>query len=569
MISVLYAKPKKLAGMQSIYVSFPYKAKIVEAIRMIPERFWDGKNKVWELDYKALSELKTLLPKEEFSICGKPIDDSKYGEKKIEKHFTLPKEIKTKLYDFQYKTFNEAMNFDKYLMLLQPGLGKSLCSVAVALKRRELGQIKRCLIVCAVNTIKWNFASEIEKHTGMGSIVLGARQNKKGIWKSGSTQDKLADLETLDGFFIITNIESLRSKEIKEKLKKLIDKGEIGMIIVDECHRLRNPSSQQGKAMLLLAKHIKYFLGLTGTLLVNSPLDAYVPLKCSEGEIANFTQFKSRYCVYGGFSNFSIIGYKHLDELQRKIDKVSIRLLKEDVLDLPPKVYIEEQLEMGKEQSKLYTEVLSNIIENIDNVTLSLDPLGQLIRLRQVTAHTSILSNKINESVKLDRLKEILEDLVGNGEKAVIFSNWTTVTDILFKELRQYNPALITGKVVDREGQKNKFMEDDSCKIIICTIEAAGVGLTLTKANTAIFFDEPWSEATFEQCADRIHRIGTNGSVNIISLLCKNTIDMRVHSIIKRKGALSKGIVDKKLNLKDPSVIRYLVTGEGELDIVR
>lgn len=237
MISILYGQPKKLASPQSIFVSFPYKSKIVDAIRMIPERVWDGRNKVWELDYKALSELKRLLPKEEFSVLGEPIDESKYGEKLITKTYSLPKEIKTKLYDYQYKSFNEAMNFDKYLFLLEAGLGKSIISISVALKRRELNQIKHCLIICAVNTIKTNYAHEIKKHTGLDSIVLGRRRNKKGMWHDGSTADKLKDLEELNEFFIITNIESLRNKEIKEKLKKYIDKDDIGMIVVDEVHR--------------------------------------------------------------------------------------------------------------------------------------------------------------------------------------------------------------------------------------------------------------------------------------------------------------------------------------------
>lgn len=327
-------------------------------------------------------------------------------------------------------------------------------------------------------------------------------------------------------------------------------------------HNCKNPGSQQGKALLLLSKHIKYFLGLTGTMLVNSPLDAYVPLKCCEGEIANLTQFKSRYCVFGGYGNYSVVSYKHLDELQRKIDKKSIRLRKDEVLNLPPKIYTDEYLEMDKEQAKLYTEVLSNIIDNIDSVTLSLDPLGQLIRLRQVTAHTSILSNTINKSVKLDRLKEILEDLVVNGEKALIFSNWTKVTDILYKELAEYNPAIITGKVFDRDRQQDKFMKDDSCKIMICTVGAAGVGLTLTAASTVIFFDEPWSSAERSQCEDRTHRIGTKGSINVITLMCNDTIDTHVHKILTRKGAISDAVVDHKYSLKDEAIIRYLVTGE-------
>ena len=559
MISVLYGQPKKLASPQSIFVSFPYKAKIVDAIRMIPERVWDGRNKVWELDYKALSELKRLLPKEEFSVLGEPIDESKYGEKLITKTYILPKEIKTKLYKFQEDVYNEAMNFDKYLLLLQMGCGKSILGISVALKRKELKQVSHCLVICGVNSLKWNWHEEINKHANMSSNILGVRKNRKGIWRDGSTKDKLEDLEELNDFFIITNVESLRSKEIKERLKRLIDGGTIDMIICDELHKLHTPSSQQGKALLLLAKHIKYFLGLTGTPLTNSPLDAYVPLKCVGGEIANFTQFKSRYCIFGGFGGYQICAFKNMGELQQKIAKVSVRKTKEECLDLPEKVYMTEYVEMGAEQKKIYSQVMLAIMEDIDNVMLSPDPLSLMIRARQATASTAILSSTINQSAKIDRLKELLEEIEG---KVVIFSNWTKVTDILEKELKEYDYAIITGKVKDREAQKKKFIEDPNCKLLIATISSAGTGLTFTCANTVIFMDEPMTFANLEQATDRLHRIGQTSSVNVITLICKNTIDERIHKIITKKSVMSDTLIDHKYNVTNPDVIRYMLTGE-------
>jgi len=337
------------------------------------------------------------------------------------------------------------------------------------------------------------------------------------------------------------------------------------MMIVDEIHKCKNPSSQQGKALLLLSKHVKYFLGLTGTVLSNSPLDAYVPLKCTGRESANFTQFKSRYCEFGGFGDYQIVGFKHLDELQNKLDSISVRRLKADVLDLPPKIHTDEYLEMGSKQAKLYSDVLQAIMKDIDNVTLSLDPLGQLIRLRQATADTSILSKSVEESVKMERLEEIVEEVAERGSKAIVFSNWTQVTDIARKRLKKYNPAVITGQIKDRETEKKKFMENDKCKVIICTTAAAGVGITLTAADTVIFLDEPWTAATKEQAEDRAYRIGTKSTVNIITLLCKGTIDEFIHKIVNKKKAMSEAIVDKKFDLKNKKVIQYLLTGEGDL----
>ena len=561
MINVKYIEPKKLACPQEIVVTFRYKQEIVNVIRTIPDRFWDAKNKEWHLSYDSLPVLKEALPNEEFNIVGTPIDNKKYGEKIIEKHFDLPKGLKTKPYEHQIIGFNEMMNFDKFLLLDAPGVGKSQQVIAVALKRKELNNIKHCLIVCGVNSLKFNWKDEIKTHAGMNSMILGARKNKKGVAEVKSNKDKLGDLDNLNEFFIITNIESFRDKDIKEKLKKFVEKHIIDMIIFDECHKCKAVVAQQTKGLMSVAKNVKYFYGLTGTVLANSPLDAYVPLKLVEKEAANFTNFKYRYCVMGGFGNYQIISYKHLDELQQKLNMVSLRRTKEDVLDLPPKTYKVDYVELGTKQRKLYNDVLKTIMEDIDNIMLSPNPLSQLTRLRQATADTSILSSSIDESAKFERLDELIEEQVSNNEKIVVFSNWTTVTNKLLVRYKKYNPAIITGETKNREEQKKKFMEDNSCKMLIGTISAMGVGLTLTAATTAVFVDEPFTWADYEQAADRIYRIGQKKNVTIISLIAKDTIDERVHKIMMKKKHISEAIVDKQYNLKDKKVLEWLLDG--------
>ena len=561
MINVKYIKPTKLACPQEILVSFRYKQSIVDAIRLMPDRYYDAKNREWHLSYDCLSALQKALPDEEFNIEGKPIDNKRYGEKIIEKHYELPKELKTKLYSYQEEGFNEMMNFDKFLLLWEMGLGKTACAITVALKRKELNGIKHCLIVCGVNSIKFNWQEEIKIHTGMDSVILGARKNKKGVIEVKSNKDKLEDLDNLNEFFIITNIETFRDKTIKDKLKKLVDKKVIEMIVFDECHKCKQPQAQQTKGLMSVAKNVKYFYGLTGTVLSNSPLDAFVPLKLVEKENANFTNFKSRYCVYGGWGNYQIVGYRHLDELQAKLNMISLRRTKEDVLDLPPKTYTVNYVELNTKQRKIYNDVMKSILEHIDEVSVSPSPLSQLIRLRQATADTSILSSTIQESAKFERLDEILEEQISNNEKVVVFSNWTTVTDRLVQRYAKYNPAVITGEIKDRQTQKDKFMTDDSCKVLIGTISAMGTGLTLTVATTAVFVDEPYTWANYEQASDRIYRIGQKKNVTIISLLAKDTIDERVHKIMLKKKHISEAIVDNQYNLKDRKVLEWLIGG--------
>lgn len=568
MITVKYDKPIKLKTKQSIFVSFPYKAKIVDVMRTFYGRYYHADTKTWELDYCSLDEIKRQLPNEEFTVIGKPISNKKFNEKEVDRTISLPKNLKTNPYSFQLDTFYEGMAYDRYIFNLDCGLGKSLCSLAVVSKRMELGQVKRCLIIPCVATLKYNWQNEIAEHLGEDAKVLGNRQNKKGVWSVKSNADKLEDLKHLnkDDKWLITNIESLRDTSIKEKLKKLLDKGEIDCIIVDECHKCAHTSAQQTKALMLLENHCKYTLLLTGTILMNKPTDLYVPLKIMGIEEANFSQFKSRYCIMGGYNDYQIVGFKHLDHLQDNLSKVSKRLKKEEVLkDLPDRVFIEEYVDMSTKQVKIYNEVLQDLMSNIDNVVLSPNPLSQMIRLRQATADTSILSSTIQESAKFERALELIDDIVDSGESVLVFSNWETVVSKFNAYIgNKYKTAVITGKVKDREGEMKKF-NTDGCNIMIMTIGAGGTGLTLNKASNIIMLDEPWTATDLDQCTSRCHRIGQDNTVVVHTLICKDTIDENIHKIVKRKGALGEAVVDKKYDLRNPKIIDYLLTGEGEI----
>lgn len=554
MIQASYGEPKKLSCLQSCFLQFEYKPQIVDAIRTIPDRFYSVKDKIWEVPTDSIPVLKQALVGEKWKFTGRAATRKSMLDKTPKFHYEPPKEMKTEMYNFQKEDFNILMNHDKYLLLNSQGLGKSLEMIAVALKRKEVNKIKRCLVIACVASLKFNWVNEIQEHSNATVKVLG------GDKSSISSQDKLNHLNNLDDtFFIVTNIETLRNKEILEKLKKLIRKGEIDMVVVDECHRSSNPSSQQGKGLLAICKYLDYIYLLSGTPLTNSPLNAYLPLKCIGGERTNYTQFKNRYVVWGGFSNYQIIGYRNLKELQIKLDLVSIRKTKEDVLELPPKIYIEEMLEMGNNQRRVYENVKKAILADLNPDMLALDPMTVMLRARQATAFTSIVSPTVDESVKLERLKELVEEA---DSKVVVFSNWTTVTNILEKHFDNY--AIVTGNVKDREAQIKKFKEDDNCKVIIGTIGALGTGFTLTEATTAIFFDQPWNYSNFEQCADRIYRIGTKDSVNIISLICKNTIDEFVNRTIKKKRMMGDAIIDRQFSVQDEKILSFMMDGIGD-----
>lgn len=567
LINIKYDKPEHLKSVQqSAYIKFNYNKYIVDTIRMIYPRYYDVNTRTWEIPYDYVSYLQENLSKyNTFNIIGKPISEKKYNKKEV-KEYTLPKQLKTKLYDYQKDVFNECMTYNRYMLLLEMGLGKSITIASTIVKHEELNHINNVLVIVCVSGLKYTWKTEFKKHFNMDVKVLGDRLNRKGYYEVKKNEDKLYDLKHLDkdNYVYITNIESLRDKKILEELKKLFKKGIFDCLVVDECHKVKSSGSIQGKALLCLSKYTKYMYELTGTIITNSPIDLYVPLKCMQVEESNFNSFKNHYCTMGGFGGYQIVGYKHMDELQSKLLSCSVRLRKEDVLDLPDKVYIDEYVDMGTKQRKLYEDVKKAIVDDIDNVMLSVNPLSQLIRLRQASTDTSILSTTVKESAKYDRALELIKDIVDENKSVVVFSELATVINNFYKILPYKKVAKVTGSTKDREQQINMFMNDDDCHIILGT-EALQTGYTLTKANTVIFLDEPWTAAQKNQAIDRLHRLTQKDSVNIITIMCKNSIDEYIHNLISRKAVVSDALIDNKYNIKDKNVINYIITGEGNL----
>lgn len=562
LVEINISKSKKVYGESSAYIKFPYNNKLVEIIRKQTKRYWDADKKCWEVSTDSLPQLLNEMNQvvSDIQISGEfkePIEDNI--------NIDIPKDFKfkTKPFKHQIEGFQYGLNNNNFILGDEQGLGKTKQVIDIAIANRQLKNYKHCLIICGVNSLKWNWKAEISVHSNETAWILGSKF-KNGKHFIGSTADKLADLnnlgKTLKNYFIITNVESLRDSSIHEKLIELCNKKTIQMIAVDEMHKCKNPSSIQGKAIMKLIADTQ--IAMTGTPIMNKPLDAFVPLKWLNIETHNFTQFKRHYCVLGGYGGYEIVAYKNLNDLQKMLKENMLRRLKKDVLDLPEKIYVNEYVEMGKEQTKIYKEVFDEIKYNIDKIKACNNPLAEIIRLRQATGYPGILSSKVKDSAKLDRMVELVDDIVENNGKCIIFSNWTQITNEVFIRLEKYNPAIITGDTKDseRSAQQDKFMKDPDCKVIIGTIGAMGTGLTLTAATAEIFLDEPWNRANKEQAEDRGHRIGTKTNVTIYTLLSKDTIDEKINSIVYNKGKMADMLVDGKVEINQKEILDFLLS---------
>lgn len=328
-------------------------------------------------------------------------------------------------------------------------------------------------------------------------------------------------------------------------------------------HNCKNPQATQTKGFLQLQPETR--LAMSGTPLMNNPLDLYVILKWLDCECHSFYQFKQHYCVMGGFGGYEIIGYKNTEQLIEQFNEIKVRRLKEDLFDLPEKTFIDEYVDMLPKQNQLYKEIQADIRINLTNIENNNNPLATLIRLRQVTGYTGIVSSTIMESAKLERMIEIVDEARSNEQKVLIFSNWTQMTDAIYDALTEYGIqgcTCITGETKDNDRQTivDMFQTKDCCSVLIGTIGALGTGLTLTAATVVIFVDEPWNKALYDQAVDRTHRIGQTQNVTIYNLMCKDTIDEKIHNLIYKKGLMSDMIIDGHIVGDKKVVLDYLLS---------
>lgn len=582
MVHIEIAQPERLKPTSlsklSAFVSFEYDSNLVSIIKSMGTRVYIPDKKTWEIPESAVPMLMSRLRDYDVLLRGEMHHETPESHARLPSGFVFT----TKPYKHQMEGVIYGLEHESFLLGDDQGLGKTKEIIDIAMCRKQTDGLKHCLIICGINGNKYNWADEVKIHSREDSWILGTRFTKRPPIKmiEGSTKDKMEDLNNIPHqFFWITNIETLRGGSFKEKqgkrtvtrfpiaekIQELCDRGIIGMIAFDEAHKAKNPDSQQGKALLSIdCKGPK--IPMSGTFVLNNPLDLYLPLKWAGFETHSFYAYKQHYCTMGGFGGKEIVGYKNLDELRSMVSKVMLRRVKGDVLDLPPKVHTIEWVDSYPEQKALYKDVRDQVRDNIDKVKVHPDPLSEMLRLRQVTGYPGILSSTVTKSAKMDRMEELVEEEVLVGGKAIIFSNWSEMTNVIRNKLKKYNPAYITGEVgsVQRMEEKDRFQNDPNCKVMIGTIGALGTGFTLTAAQLVIFVDEPWNRGIKDQAEDRAHRIGTRGTVRIVTILTRDTVDEGVYNLVQKKGKMADLLVDGKVDGKNvDNVLSYLLNFGG------
>ena len=542
MIWIQEKQSKKAIGKTSLFVSFKYDPKLVEIVKSAEDAVWNKKSLEWELPINKLSFLI-----DNFTI----LDDISLSVMEEEKKNLIKQTIEHSIpaFDYQSEGIDWLINRNSGLLLDPPGLGKTTQIIYAAEELKRQKGAEHCLIVCGINILKQNWKKEIEKFSTESCRVVGEKINSKGTITYATVNERAEELyNPIDAFFVIINKESFQNTLVIDAI--LNSQNKFDIIVADELHKMKDPNSQSGKNFLKLTKTGKYHFGLTGTPLINSPLDAYVPLKFIGQEKANYSNFKKFFCTMGDrFSDYKVTGFKNLDVLQKEIEDCSIRRDK-SILHLPPKFIVPEYIEMDSSQEKFYNDLQSGIVVDADRVNIKTSTmLGMVTRLRQAATCPSVLSTAKIKNSKAERCVELVEEITSNGEKVVIFSTFKEPLYNLCTLLKDYKPLMCTGDQKDSDVEKFKdmFQEDDEHMVLLATAEKMGTGQTLTRASYGIFLDSTWTDALETQAEDRIWRIGSNKSVIIYKLIAKGTIDERIQEILTRKRALSDYVVDNKV----------------------
>lgn len=564
MLLIEERKPVKVTGETSVFLRFDYNTQIIDIIKQLPLFNYNKETREWEIPITCLGNLldKACLYTEIELHLLEDIKETQNPDLPT----ILFDDYKYAPFKYQIEGIEYGLTHKKWLLLFDMGLGKTLCAIYLANELKKKGKINHCLIICGVNSLKNNWRREIQKFTDLSCVILGEKVRRTGTRYTGSIKERAEQLkDVIDEFFVITNIETLRSKAVTDAILK--GPNSFDMIVIDEIHRLGDPSSDQTAGVLRLTK-APYRIGMTGTLITNNPLNAYAPLKWIGLERSTFSGFKKFYCNFGGPFHNIITGYKNLDLLKATIEHNSLRKTKDDEdvdLDLPSKTIINEYVDMEPDQAVFYENIKNGIKDQVDKVQLnSRDILSLSARLRQATACPSILTTEDISSAKVKRAVELTQELISEGEKVIIFSTFKETVSKLAAILSDFNPLICTGDVKEDTINTNIdiFQKDDSHKLLLATHQKMGTGFTLTASRYLIFMDIPYTNAAYVQAQDRIYRIGAKKPVFIYHLITTDTIDERVLEIVEDKEALSDFLIDGEITDRSLARLRKYITAE-------
>jgi SNF2 family DNA or RNA helicase len=440
-------------------------------------------------------------------------------------------------YPHQIEGIRDLARRKSFLLADDMGLGKSIQALTVFGIDVYRGWARTCLIVAPV-TLKKNWADEIVKFTRFPYVLLEGTPIQRNR--------QLIEFAMMPGpKILIVNYEQVSAHE------EFLEKQAFDVAIFDEAHFLKNPKAKRTKSCLSLYSHRSFML--TGTPMLNHVNELWSILhRIDPAGYPKYWSFLSRYAVFGGYKDKQIVGVKNEAELTERLQRVMLRRLKKDVLNLPEVQYIERRVDLSAPQRKLYDEVANELKlqragedtpDDIENA------LTKFLRLKQICGTTFSFTREDN-STKLDLATADSVELLENKHPIIVFTQFRDVQECYAFRMEEMGFPVFQlhgdVKMNLRQGVVNEWGQSEKPGVIVCMLQVAGVGLNMVAAQHIQFLDELFVPGLNRQAVDRAHRIGQSETqpVQVFRYLCRNTIESRVQQILRTKSKLFGEIVE-------------------------
>ena len=482
---------------------------------------------------------------------------------------------KTEPFPHQKEVIERTRDVPGFALFHEMGLGKSKIAIDSVGHLFMEGKLNG-LMVLAPKAVAPNWVNdELPTHLGVPYQVF--------LWDTGKAgtkryQDALANFLMAPSdqlAVLVMSYDAIMTERTKGAARGLLKgkeaakqflEGRTCMFCLDESARIKSPSAKRTKRVLAAAAYAPYRRVMTGTPVTNSPFDVYSQLKFIDPNVwssmgcGTFESFKTMFGVWieherkdNGQRFKQLVDYQNLPTLNKIVDRLGSRLLKDDVLDLPPKVYEKRVFEMSPPQRKLYDQIKKDFLVWLESGDMITAPLAitRLLRLQQVAAGYCPTDDgnmvTIEPNPRLSCLMDTLEDVPG---QAIIWAKFQKSIDMIEAALRAKGETCVVydGRVSqgDRETRRREF-KDGKARFFIANPSAAGEGLTLTEAKTVVYYESTYKLADRLQSEDRAHRIGQTSSVLYLDIVAQGTIDTVILRALRTKNDLAAQVTGDKL----------------------
>ena len=468
--------------------------------------------------------------------------------------------FKTKPYAHQLTALEKSWNKETYAYFMEMGTGKTKVLIDNLAMLYDKGKVDGALIIAPKGVIGTWYKQEIPNH------LPDHIENVSVMWQSLITKKQKDSLDCLFKLeeklhILIMNVEALSTSKGTEFAARFLNSHKT-LMAIDESTTIKNSSAKRTKNILALSKYAKYRRIMTGSPVTKNPLDLYSQCEFLSPWLLNFQSFyafRNRYAemktIHARGRSIQVVHkFQNIGELSDKLKNFSYRVLKEDCLDLPDKIYIKRNVALTSEQLKLYQQMktMALAILNGKQVT-SVTVLTQLMRLHQITCGHFTADDGTTQLVKNNRITELMDVLEEVEGKAIIWANYQhDITNIIKAVVEEYGEESIVdyyGLTPQEDRQENiqRFQNDPKCRFLIGTPQTGGYGITLTAANTVIYYSNGYDLEKRLQSEDRAHRIGQKKSVTYVDLIAEKTVDEKIVKALRKKINIASEVLGEEL----------------------